>query len=201
MKTSWRTSMSCSASLSVALSLFATCCFGDPPILRWNGPAAGTNLWNTTALTWLDSDTHAVAWQSGATAQFDGTGGLVDIATDVTVSNIAFSATGYTLLGGGRLTVEGTLSCAEATTNSIAADLLTVGGLSKTGLGALALARCTGPFNVAEGTLLASGSSFIDADLSVASGASLVRFCFSKRDETLAEADRRLATLATLARG
>ncbi len=174
MKTSWRTSMSCSASLSVALSLFATCCFGDPPILRWNGPAAGTNLWNTTALTWLDSDTHAVAWQSGATAQFDGTGGLVDIATDVTVSNIAFSATGYTLLGGGRLTVEGTLSCAEATTNSIAADLLTVGGLSKTGLGALALARCTGPFNVAEGTLLASGSSFIDADLSVASGASLV---------------------------
>jgi aminotransferase len=40
------------------------------------------------------------------------------------------------------------------------------------------------------------GSSFY-AD--PAAGASLVRFCFSKRDETLAEADRRLAKLATLA--
>ncbi|MGE0042598.1 MAG: pyridoxal phosphate-dependent aminotransferase [Vicinamibacterales bacterium] len=42
------------------------------------------------------------------------------------------------------------------------------------------------------------GSSFY-AD--PAAGAALVRFCFSKRDETLAEADRRLAKLATLARG
>ena len=160
--------------LATAFLVAATAAFGAPSVLRWNGPAAGTNLWNATSLTWLDAGANAVAWQPGATAQFDGTGGIVNIANDVTVSNITFATTDYALLGAGRLAVEGTLACASATTNSLAADVFTVSGLSKTGLGALALARCTGPFAVAEGTLLVSGSSFIDADLSVADGAALV---------------------------
>ena len=157
-----------------AFLVAASAAFGAPPVLRWNGPAAGTNVWDTTTVAWLDSGANAVAWQPGATAQFDGAGGIVNIAADVTVSNITFATTGYALLGAGRFAVEGTLSVAATVTNCIAADLLTVGGLSKTGLGALALARCTGPFAAAEGTLLVSGSSFNDADLSVASGATLV---------------------------
>ena len=161
--------LTCSA---VTLLASATFTFGAPSVLRWN-PTANT-LWDTTSLTWLDSTNGASAWQPGAEAQFTGTGGIVNIAADVAVSNITFTGNGYALLGAGRFAVEGTISAAAGTTNSIAADLFTVAGLGKSGLGALALARCTGPFAVTQGTLLVSGSSFIDADLSVASGASVV---------------------------
>ncbi len=158
--------------LASGLLVSATFCYAAPPILRWNGAPGG--LWDATTANWLDADDSAVAWQPGAEAQFDGAGGLVNVAADVTVSNITFAANGYTLLGAGRLTVEGTLAVATATTNSVTAELLTGGGLAKTGPGALALARCAGPLAVQEGALLVSGSLFTDADLSVASGASVV---------------------------
>ncbi len=157
---------------AVALLASATFTFGAPPVLRWNPTA--TNLWDATSLTWLDSTNGASAWQPGAEAQFTGSGGIVNIAADVSVSNITFSANGYTLLGAGRLAVEGAISAADATTNSIAAEIITSVGISKTGLGALAIARCTGPLSAAAGQLLVSGSLFTDAALSVASGASVV---------------------------
>ena len=158
--------------LSAALIATATLAFGAPPVLRWNPTA--TNLWDATSLTWLDATNGATAWQPGSEAQFTGTGGIVNIAADVVVSNITFSANGYTLLGAGRLAVEGAISVADATTNSIAAEIITSVGISKTGLGALAIARCTGPLSAAAGQLLVSGSLFTDAAISVASGASVV---------------------------
>ena len=163
----------------VALTLFVSCAVlapqasGDTVVLRWNGPAAGTNVWNADALAWLDSGANAVAWQPGATAQFDGAGGIVNIANDVTVSNIAFATAGYALIGAGRLAVEGTISVDAGKTNSIATELFTVAGVSKTGGGALAVTRCNGPLNVTAGTLLVSSRDTVDADISVASGAVL----------------------------
>ncbi len=50
------------------------------------------------------------------------------------------------------------LTAATATTNSIVADLCTAGGLTKSGAGALALARCAGLVSVQGGSLLAAGS-------------------------------------------
>ncbi|MGI6390080.1 MAG: PA14 domain-containing protein, partial [Kiritimatiellia bacterium] len=85
-----------------------------------------------------------------------------------------FTGNGYTLLGAGRLYVEGVLTAATATTNSIVADLCTAGGLTKSGAGALALARCAGLVSVQGGSLLAAGSLFVDAEIAVAAGASLV---------------------------
>ena len=172
MKVSRLVSASRTLFLSTALVAVAPLAFGAPPALRWN--PGSTNLWDATSLSWLDSTNGASAWQPGAEAQFTGTGGIVNIAADVAASNLTFTGNGYALLGAGRFALEGTISAAAGTTNSIAADLLTVAGLSKTGLGALALARCTGPLSVQTGTLLVSGSLFADADISVASGASVV---------------------------
>jgi len=159
---------------AVCLSSLVNFAFGAPPVLRWDSSAAG-NVWNTTATNWLDADAKAVAWIPGAEARFEGSaGGLVQIAENISATNLTFTGNGFTLVGAGGLSVEGDISLEAAVTNCIAADLRTVGGLSKTGAGTLSLARCGGPFSVQAGTLLASGSLFADADLSVASGATLV---------------------------
>jgi uncharacterized membrane protein len=154
-----------------ALALSAAVAFADP-VLTWNGAPGG--LWDASTANWLDEGDNAVVWQPGAEAKFDGSGGLVNVAADVSVSNITFAANGYTLLGAGCLAVEGNLVAAAGTTNSVAADLLSAGGLAKTGTGALALTRCAGTLAVQEGMLIVSGSLFADADVSVATGASLV---------------------------
>jgi len=164
---------------TTCLTVSAACAFialqasGDPATLRWNGAAVGTNLWNSTSLTWLDAGANAVAWQPGAVAQFDGNGGIVNIAADVTATNLVFTGNGYALLGAGRLSLSGGISVDAGKTNSLAADLTTVAGISKTGGGALAVTRCNGPLNVAEGTLLVSSRDTADADITVASGAAL----------------------------
>lgn len=172
MKVSRSASVSRTIGLTFVLIVTATLTFAAPPVLRWNGASGG--LWDASTANWLDSVDAAVAWQPGATAQFDGAGGLVNVAADALVSNMTFSTGGYTLLGAGRLAVEGAVSAAAATTNSLAAEVVTAGGLAKTGGGALALARCAGAVAVQEGALLVSGSLFADADVSVSSGASVV---------------------------
>jgi fibronectin-binding autotransporter adhesin len=158
--------------IATILSVFTTTTFGAPPVLRWNGSSGDT--WDATTTNWLDAGSASVAWRSGSEASFEGSGGIVNVSTDVAVSNLTFTGNGYTLMGAGRLSVEGTLSVYSATTNSVAAQIITGDGLSKTGAGALSLARCAGVLAVQEGTLLVSGTLFADADVSVAAGASLI---------------------------
>ena len=156
-------------------AIHANLALAAAPALTWNG--ASGDIWDATTANWLDSGNTPTAWQPGSEACFAGAGGLVNIAEDVDAAGITFAANanGYTLLGRGRLSVEGAIATdAAATTNSIAADLIAYGGVAKTGPGALALARCAGPLAVQAGTLLAAGSLFKDADVSVAAGASLV---------------------------
>jgi autotransporter-associated beta strand protein len=142
------------------------------PVLTWNG--APGEVWDASAANWLDESVNAVTWQPGAAARFAGAGGMVNVAGDIAVSNITFATGGYALLGSGHFALEGEISAAATTTNSIATKISAAGGLTKTGGGALALARCAGPLVVQEGSLLASGTFFADAAISVASGAALV---------------------------
>lgn len=146
-------------------------CFGAAPVLLWND-AAGTNAWNAAETNWLDATEQPVAWQPGAQAAFSGAGGTVQIEEDVRATNILFTGSGYTLLGAGRLTVEGSLTSAVATANSIAANLSSAGGLTKTGAGTLTLSGPSASFTntaaVAQGTL-ALQSVAIPGALSVAS--------------------------------
>lgn len=158
--------------ISLVFTLSADFAHGDPDVLRWNGSPGA--VWDAATANWRDAEENPVAWQPGASAVFDGAGGLVAVAADVVADTLTFAANGYTLIGAGRLTVEGALTAAAGTTNSIAAEVIAVSGLAKTGAGAIALARCTGPLAVQEGVLLVAGSLFADADLSVAAGASVV---------------------------
>lgn len=139
--------------------------------MRWN-PGAN-NLWDAAATNWLDAGDNPVVWQPGATARFEGNGGLVNVAGDVSATNIVFAGNGYTLLGAGRLSLDGAISVAAGATNCVAAEFRTSAALTKTGPGALALTRCGTPFSVTEGTLLVSARDTSDADISVAAGAAL----------------------------
>ena len=155
---------------------FATLSFGAPPVLRW-APSIDGNVWNTTSTNWLDVSSNAVAWIPGATAAFESAdGGQVQIAEDVAATNLIFTGNGYTLLGLGRLKVDGTVSVADATANRIDADLLSAAGFAKTGTGTLTLgspnATLTKPVTVSQGTLALQAAT-IPGGVSVAAPAAL----------------------------
>ena len=162
--------------LFASCAIFAPLVSGDTVVLRWNGPAVQTNVWNTTAAAWLDSGENAVAWQSGAEARFDGEGETVDVATDVAASNLTFAADGYTLSGTGRLSVAGALFATDAVTATVSSELRSTVGLSKTGGGTLALsnpnAALTNAMTVAAGTLALQAAA-IPGAVSVASPGAL----------------------------
>ena len=146
-------------------------CFGSAPVLLWND-AAGITAWNASDTNWLDAGLQPAAWQPGAEARFTGAGGAIQLTADVSATNLSFVGTGYTLLGAGRLSVEGSLTSAVSTANGIAANLFSGAGLSKTGAGTLTLsgpsATLTSAVAVAQGTLSLQ-SVAIPGALSVAS--------------------------------
>jgi autotransporter-associated beta strand protein len=164
------------AFLASGLLASATLTFADPPVLRWNGPAIDTNVWDSVSTNWLDAGDSAVVWQPGAEALFDGAGGAVDVAENVAASNLTFATGGYTLEGFGLLTVIGTLSAADATASTLAAELRSPAALAKTGAGTLTLAHpdalLTNAVTVSAGTLALQDTA-IPGALSVASGAAL----------------------------
>jgi len=162
--------------LSLALTLGAAEGFAAPPVLRWDPSVAG-NAWNAAATNWLDTNASAVAWIPGAQAAFeDAGGGPVQVDEDVSATNLAFTGNGYTLLGAGRVSVEGTLSAAASTASRIDAELRSLAGLTKTGPGTLTLGSpnvtLTNPVAVSAGTL-ALQSVAIPAAVSVAAEAAL----------------------------
>ena len=163
--------------LSVSCAAFVPRASGDAAVLRWNGPAAGTFLWNATELAWLDSGEHAVAWVPNAAAAFESAGGgLVQIEEDVVASNLTFTGNGYTLLGAGLLKVEGAASVADATASRIDADLVSTAGFAKTGAGTLTLggpnATLKKPVAVSQGALALQAAT-IPGGVSVAASATL----------------------------
>lgn len=162
--------------LAACLLASATLCHADPPVLRWNGPAIDTNVWDSVSTNWLDTGDASVAWQPGAEALFDGAGGTVDVAENVAASNLTFATGGYTLEGLGLLTVNGTLSAADTTANTLAAELRSHTALAKTGAGTVSLthpdALLTNAVTVSAGTLALQDTA-IPGALSVASGAAL----------------------------
>ena len=105
------------------------------------------NDWSATAPNW---DAGAV-WTDRNSALFFGTGEVLDVNGAVSVSNITFNATGYTI---GDATADGTLTLigapsvitvAAATTNTISEVLAGSGGLTKEGSGMLTLSGANSP--------------------------------------------------------
>src|ERR1700754_1582123 len=81
--------------------------------LQWaaNGATAGsggTGAWNTSSSFWFNGSTYQT-WSNAAgnDAVFGGTAGTVTLSTGITVHNLQFNTTGYTVTGN-TLTLTGT---------------------------------------------------------------------------------------------
>ena len=147
------------------------CGFADAQTLTWNPTVSG--VWDLTSENWLDGVTPS-AWVQGASAVFDGVGGLVEVSADVSAGGVAFASGNYMLAGYGRIRLEGALDVAAGATNSVATELFSEGGVTKTGAGAVAIGTCVGPLIVSGGDLLATASDFADAQITVAAGGRIV---------------------------
>ncbi|MBZ9996199.1 autotransporter-associated beta strand repeat-containing protein [Mesorhizobium sp. BH1-1-4] len=142
----------------------------------------GTGIWNTTSALW-NNQTEAgpmVIWSNGALddAFFVGTVGTVNLGAPVTVHNLTFGVSGYTLTGGS-LTLGGAAPTIDSGTGTATINSIIAGsaGLTKVGAGTLTLGGpniFTGGVNVNAGTLTLNGTSNFVGDVNVANGATLI---------------------------
>ncbi|HEU5137468.1 MAG TPA: autotransporter-associated beta strand repeat-containing protein [Steroidobacteraceae bacterium] len=147
--------------------------------LQWdaNGATAGsggTGTWDTTASRWFNGSTYQ-AWNNGALndAVFASTAGTVTLGTPITVHNLNFNTTGYTLTGS-TLTLGGvtpTITVNPALTTTINSIVGGTAGLTKTGTGTLVLSGVntySGLTLVQSGTLSLTNSSALGAAPNIA---------------------------------
>ena len=140
-------------------------------VLTWNG--ANGASWDTVSANWLDAANNPTVWTDGATAVFNGAGGIVNVEYGIyQAAKVIFTGTGNSLLGTGYVRT-GEIEVSDGVTGVIGACVLTEAGGAKTGTGTLALGACRGPLTVSSGKLIVSGSGFKDADITVAGSASL----------------------------
>jgi fibronectin-binding autotransporter adhesin len=149
-----------------------------------NGSAAGgTGTWNATNTDWSLNGTSFVAWPSSGTtnvANFGGTGGVVTLTSNISVNTLNFTASGYSLAGSSKLTLDGTNPTINTggfnVTLGIAANDLTLASgttaIDKTGVGTLTITNSqsgTGgipsntTWNVSGGTLNTSTGVYSSA--------------------------------------
>jgi T5SS/PEP-CTERM-associated repeat protein/autotransporter-associated beta strand protein len=133
--------------------------------------ANGSNVWDLATTNW---DGSTVVWTNGNNAIFGGTGESVSVNAGVSVGDITFNSTGYTLAdGAGSLTLanpENIITVTGAGTTVTIAE--TIDGalgqiLTKAGAGTLILTGANtylGPTTVKEGILEVSGTGVIDLD-------------------------------------
>ncbi|MHA3771339.1 autotransporter-associated beta strand repeat-containing protein [Verrucomicrobiota bacterium sgz303538] len=145
------------------------------------GASGGAGLWNAADLSWFNGATTTdIAWpNTGDTAVFGGTGGVVSLGGAITVNALQFDKGGYTIDNGGTAANTLTLSSTGAAiTVTNATDSATISAViagstawSKAGLGALTLSGANtftggltlnaGILNINNATALgATGSTF-----------------------------------------
>lgn len=130
--------------------------------VRWSGTGGngGSGTWSQLASQWKDRST---IWVSTAEGIFDGVGGTVTVSGSVMAeSGLDFRTTGYTVTGGtlalrGVTRADNHMAVASGATATIASLLTGSTGLTKTGLGTLAITGTatglTGGIQIDAGTL------------------------------------------------
>ncbi len=130
--------------------------------LQWDanggaGGSGGTGPWNTSGLTWFNGTTYQ-AWNNAVfdDAVFGGTAGTVTLGGAITVHNVSFATSGYTVTGS-TLTLGGVTPTVDVSTGTatIASVLAGTAGLAKTGAGTLTL---TGTNTYTGGTTISAGT-------------------------------------------
>jgi fibronectin-binding autotransporter adhesin len=144
----------------------------------------GTGTWNTTTPALWNSTGNAVAgpfftWDNAAghNAIFGGTAGTVTLGAPITVHNITFNASGYTIAGtaANPLTLTGTAPTFTVVTGvaTISAAIAGTAGLTKAGGGTLLLSgdnTFSGNVNVNAGTLNLTGTNSFTGAINVNGG-------------------------------
>lgn len=99
----------------------------------------GGGTWDLSSLHWLGG----LAWTNGNNAIFGGTPETVTVAEDVSVNNLIFNSSGFTLSGSGLLGFAAGSEVAVATDGHVATinAVIASGALTKTGGGTLVLGR------------------------------------------------------------
>ena len=130
--------------------------------LQWdaNGPvggSGGSGTWNTSSLTWFNGATYQ-AWNNAVfdDAVFGGTAGTVTLGGAITVHNLSFTTSGYTVTGS-TLTLAGAAPTVDVSpgTATIGSVLAGAAGLTKAGIGTLTL---TGTNTYRGGTTIEAGT-------------------------------------------
>ena len=129
------------------------------------------NTWNTTDLNW---DAGAATWTDGNDAVFAGTGEAVTVGA-VSVHNLQFDSTGYTL-SGGTITLTGVTPTFTANQSAVIGSIIAGTSLTKNGAGALTLSGVntySGGTTIADGTLVASNTAALGTGMVTLSGGTL----------------------------
>jgi autotransporter-associated beta strand protein len=134
--------------------------------LTWNSSVGGSGTWNTTTANWWTGLAYR-AWLNANLddALFAGTAGTVNVGAPVTVHNMTFSVSGYTLSSTSPavnyITLGGTSPAitVNAGTASISARLSGTAGLTKAGAGTLNLAPTATALNNYSGTTVLSAGT------------------------------------------
>jgi fibronectin-binding autotransporter adhesin len=146
-----------------AVVLLAWSSAAPADVFTWNG---GAGVWDTTTVNWLGTS-GTVAWPSSGTDNdgvFGGAANAVTLSGDVTANELSFNTSGYTVLGTGTMTFNGTRPTVTVTSgsatvgNNTATVLAGSAGLTKAGVGTLtlrpsAVSTLTGGLAVVGGTL------------------------------------------------
>jgi fibronectin-binding autotransporter adhesin len=130
--------------------------------LHWDGDGTGTvgggaGTWDTTLTRWstTSNGTTYQAWTNASNndAVFSGTAGTVTLGTAITVRNLTFATTGYTLTGSALTLTGGTIDTGTGS-QTISSVLTGTAGLNKTGTGTLTL---NGANTFTGGTTISAG--------------------------------------------
>ncbi len=152
--------------VGLVLSLICTVRAADQTWIHGNA----NNDWSTTSANW-DA---GVVWTDGNNAIFGGMGETVDVDGAVSVSNITFTVTGYTIGDAdadGTFTLSGApsvITAAAGTTNTISEVLAGSGGLTKEGAGVLKLSGPNSPLT--GNTIISAGTVVWGATNALPSG-------------------------------
>ncbi len=125
----------------------------------------GTGNWNTSSLFWY-SGTADVVWTSGNNAVFGGGAGAVSVKSGISVNNLTFNSSGYSLTGN-TLTITGGSVSVPSGIATISSVITAPAGITELGAGDLILSgnlnlAATSSLNIGGGTVTLSQAATIN---------------------------------------